>query len=116
MKKLFAAVAVALVIIPIVSLELNSSTESLLDELWLFMGSDTQYAAGYSHESFSQVMVGASEARVYDLLGPPLRTDVFEDGSKVLIYSSATGSLHRRRDILIKHEAVQKVFAGAFLD
>jgi hypothetical protein len=116
MKKLLAVVAVVLVITPIISLELNSPTESLLDELFLFVGSETEYAAGYSHESFHQVRAGDSEARVYGLLGPPLRTDVYEDGSKVLIYSSAKGSIHRRRDILIKHKTVRKVFAEAFFD
>ena len=116
MKKLLPFVFTALVIMGIISLELNSSTESLLDEVWLFMGSDTKYAAGYSHEAFNQVRAGNPEWIVYDLLGQPLRTDSYEDGSKVLIYSSAPGSLHRRRDILIKHGAVQKVFAEAFLD
>ncbi|MCH2101610.1 MAG: hypothetical protein MK209_06780, partial [Planctomycetes bacterium] len=74
MKKLLVFAVVALVIRGIVSLEFNSPTESFFDELWLFVAADTEYAAGFSHESFNQIRAGDSEATVYDLLGQPLRT------------------------------------------
>lgn len=106
-----------MVIAGIVSLEFNSPTESAFEEILLFLAADTEYASGFSHEAFSQVKAGDSEAHVYDLLNRPLQTDLYEDGSKYLIYSASTdGTTHRRRDILIKDETVKKVFAEMYWD
>jgi len=118
MKKLTAFVVSALVIVAgIVSLETISPTESAVEEIWLLLGGDTEYAAGFSHEAFGQIKVGDSEALVYDLVGDPLRTDIYEDGSICLWYSNSPAEgLHRRREILLKDGAVIKVFSELFFD
>jgi len=114
--KKFAAFAAGLLLIVtgIVLLELHSPTESAFEEFWLFLAADTEYAAGYSHESFRQITAGSSEALVYALVGQPLRTAIYEDGSKYLIYSN--GSFYRRREVLIKDGTVSKVFSELFID
>lgn len=48
---------------------------------------DTEYAIGYREEVFRTIDLGASEARVFQRLGPPLLVRHFSDGSTYWYYT-----------------------------
>jgi hypothetical protein len=48
---------------------------------------DTEYAPGYREEVFSKVALGVTEAEVARLLGPPLQTKQFSDGTTCWYYT-----------------------------
>lgn len=48
---------------------------------------DTEYAAGFAEEAFSEIEIGASEKRVLKELGNPLLKKTFPDGTIVWYYS-----------------------------
>ena len=99
------------------SLESISPTGSSVEETWLLIAGDTEYAAGFSHEAFDGIKVGDSGAHVREILGEPMRTDKYQDGSDYLWYSnSPPGTHHRRRHLLLKNGVVIEVIAEMYFD
>lgn len=65
---------------------------------------DTQYAAGYSEESFQQIELGDTREEVYERLGEPLRIYGLHD--EVLSYSrSPWGSNYHVREVVLDSDS-----------
>ena len=91
----------------------------------LLLRPDTEYAAGYTHEGFSQIEVGMTEAEVIEILGEPLicwrpyqYTNFIEKRHFVgLQYSDSPSDTHYRlRQVYLENGIVKEVIGYFYID
>jgi outer membrane protein assembly factor BamE (lipoprotein component of BamABCDE complex) len=118
MKKLTALAISLLVIVGLfVVLESLSPTESSMDEVILLVSGDTEYAEDFTEEAFARIQLGDTESHVRELLGEPIRSDSYDDGSSYLWYSRSPSSTHyRQRHFQIKNGLVAEIIADLYFD
>ena len=75
----------------------------------------TKYATGFSEAAFYQVRLGDSEAKLRELLGPPMRRAKLKNGEVRLDYTMEGWTyLYRRYMIILSNDAVRT--SVSFLD
>lgn len=93
--------------------------DGLLGEIFLrVFGDDTEYAPGYSDDTFRAIKVGDTSDRVLLELGDPLATvNDRAESSRVLFFTRSPQSTHYRlRAIRIDDGLVKEVIAKVYVD
>lgn len=114
-----SGLVVALVLVGLyASLEQRSPYEGVVDELFLGVFEDTEFADGYADASFADVTVGMTVADVTDLVGSPIQIwDCGDAGCEVWKYAwSPSSTDYRLRDVIVEDGVVIAVETGPYWD